>query len=78
VLPVSNAPRAVARRGFEIYLASNPRPDLDTVNSTLEEQGFSKVAPRTYTHYEKLDRFGQRVYIPINRFDVGTAGPSTN
>lgn len=65
-----NAPREVAELGFEIYMASNPRPALDKINATLEAQGLPKVALRTFKHYKKLDRYGQRTYVTINRFDV--------
>jgi hypothetical protein len=73
-----NAPRAVVRLGFEIYISSNPRLPLDQINATLEAQGQPAVAERTFKHYQKLDRYGQRTYIPINRFDVMMGNPDTN
>lgn len=61
-----------AQAGWSIYRASGYSFDLDEINERLKAAGFEPVAPRTYTHYRKLHRYGYQRYVPINQLDVET------
>jgi hypothetical protein len=61
-----------AQVGWYIYRASNYSLELGEINEQLTSARFSPVAPRTYTHYRKLHRYGYQRYVPINQLDVET------
>jgi hypothetical protein len=67
---MSNAPTAVAQRGWELFRATNPRPTLDQVNVALVDEGLEPVSYRTHRHYRRLDQHGLVDYMPINELDV--------
>lgn len=62
-----------ARAGWELYRASGYDLSLDEVNERLTVAGYAPVSSRTYLHYRKLERYGFKRYISINRLDVATA-----
>src|SRR2546426_2237780 len=61
-----------AQAGWGLYRLSGYLIDLDEINAKLTAAGFNPVAPRTYTHYRKLHRYGYQRYVPINQLDVET------
>jgi hypothetical protein len=61
-----------AQAGWYIYRASNYSLELGELNEQLTSARFNPVAPRTYTHYRKLHRYGYQRYVPINQLDVET------
>ena len=67
-----NARTEVAELGWEVYLSSSPRPSHEQINAILNDSGAGPVSPRTYRHYEKLERYQQRRYMPINELDQRT------
>lgn len=62
-----------ARAGWELYRASAYDLSLDEVNDRLTRAGYAPVSVRTYSHYRKLERYGFKRYLSINRLDVATA-----
>lgn len=62
-----------ARAGWELYRSSGYDLSLDEVNDRLMVAGYAPVSSRTYSHYRKLERYGFKRYISINRLDVATA-----
>lgn len=61
-----------AQAGWNVYRASGYSIELAEINAKLAADGFNAVAPRTYTHYRKLHRYGYQRYVPINQLDVET------
>lgn len=61
-----------AQAGWNLYRASGYSLDLSEINEKLEASGFNPVAPRSYSHYRKLHRYGYQRYVPINQLDVET------
>lgn len=61
-----------AQAGWNIYRSSGYSFTLDEINEKLAASGFNAVAPRTYSHYRKLYRYGYQRYVPINQLDVET------
>lgn len=47
-----------AQAGWSIYRASGYSLEFDEINARLTAAGFNPVAPRTYTHYRELHRYG--------------------
>lgn len=68
--PVSNVRTEVAERGFEIYVATTPRPTRDQLNTLLAVEGLEPISDRMYRHYRVMDRRGQTVYLTINEWDI--------
>lgn len=62
-----------ARAGWELYRTSGYDLSLDELNDRLMVAGYAPVSSRTYSHYRKLERYGFKRYISINRLDVATA-----
>lgn len=65
-----NCSSKVARRGWDIYRATDPPPTIDELNDALAAIGYEEVAPRTYDHYGRLRRHGFVDYVSINEHDV--------
>jgi hypothetical protein len=61
-----------AQAGWNIYRASGYSLELAEINQKLAASGFNPVAPRSYSHYRKLHRYGYQRYVPINQLDVET------
>lgn len=61
-----------AEAGWAIYRDSDFAASLAEINAELTRRGFSKISPRTYRHYGKLQRHGYVRYVPINQLDVKT------
>ena len=67
---MGNARTETAKRGWEIYRTSVPRPSLIVINATLNAEGVEAVSDRTWRHYRRLDDHGAKEYMPINELDV--------
>jgi hypothetical protein len=59
-----------ARAGWEIYRNSGFSLTRQQINQRLRSLGYSPIAPRTYLHYQRLERRGFRRYMSINRLDT--------
>lgn len=65
-----------AAAGWDIYKRLHGEVTLPELNEALQAQGFRRVAPRTYSHYQKLARLGYEEYVSINRLDLRHATSS--
>ncbi|KAA3638831.1 MAG: hypothetical protein DWP92_05570 [Armatimonadetes bacterium] len=65
-----------AAAGWEVYKSLHGEVSLPEINEAIRAQGFSAVAQRTYSHYEKLARLGYEEYLSINRLDLRHASSS--
>lgn len=61
-----------AQAGWSIFRDYDFTLSLEEINQRLIGDGFAPVALRTYSHYQKLRRYGYDHYIPINQLDVKT------
>ena len=65
-----------AAAGWEIYKRLHGEVTLPELNKALQAQGFRRIAPRTYSHYQKLARLGYEEYVSINRLGLRHATSS--
>jgi hypothetical protein len=59
-----------AEVGWTVFVADEPRPDLDEINGVLESQELPAISPRMLDHYGRLVRHGFTSYMPINELDM--------
>lgn len=59
-----------ARAGWEIYRNSGFGLSRSEINKRLRTLGYATIAPRTFLHYQRLERRGLRRYMSINRLDT--------
>jgi len=65
---------AAGRRGWDLYISSAPHPTRSEINDQLREIEMVEISDRMYTHYQRLERYGRKLYVPINTLDVEVKG----
>jgi hypothetical protein len=59
-----------AKRGWDLYRASDPPLPRATINEQLVAAGLDPVSDRMYRHYRRLTSHRFVDYLPINELDM--------